>query len=140
MNFLDERLPERFWNKVIPEPNSGCWLWIGATSNKGYGYFTIRRPHSVRVHRMTYEVIHGQIVSGLDIDHLCRTRCCCNPMHMEAVTRQVNLLRGDTHASANAAKTHCKRGHALTADNIRPSCGPRRACRECARLRQRGGL
>lgn len=28
--FGDARLPERFWNFVYPEPNSGCWLWAGS--------------------------------------------------------------------------------------------------------------
>src|SRR3546814_15830673 len=30
----------------------------------------------------------------LVIDHLCRNRACCNPAHMEAVTRAENLRRG----------------------------------------------
>ena len=29
-------LMDRFWDKVVVEPNSGCWLWDGATTN-GYG-------------------------------------------------------------------------------------------------------
>jgi len=35
--FLDPRLPDRFWSKCIPEPNSGCWLWFGANNGVGYG-------------------------------------------------------------------------------------------------------
>ncbi len=27
---------ERFWRLVEPEPNSGCWLWVGAAA-RGYG-------------------------------------------------------------------------------------------------------
>ena len=140
MNFLDDRLPPRFWDKVIPEPNSGCWLWIGATSSRGYGYFTIKKPISARAHRMTYAVANGSpIADGLDIDHLCRVRNCCNPHHLEAVSCRENLLRGETLAAANAAKTHCKRGHELTGGNLRSGFNGKRACRECSNARRRTG-
>lgn len=31
---------------------------------------------------------------GLELDHLCRVRCCCNPSHLEPVTRAENIRRG----------------------------------------------
>jgi hypothetical protein len=31
ISLFDDRLPIRLWSKVVPEPNSGCWLWIGAS-------------------------------------------------------------------------------------------------------------
>ena len=37
--FGDRRVPPRFWDKVSPEPNSGCWLWLGSVTAKGYGEF-----------------------------------------------------------------------------------------------------
>ena len=37
MDYGDPRLPDRFWAKVYPEPNTGCWLWSGATTGNGYG-------------------------------------------------------------------------------------------------------
>ena len=37
--FGDARLPERFWDKVSPEPNSGCWIWCAAIKGLGYGHF-----------------------------------------------------------------------------------------------------
>jgi hypothetical protein len=42
MNFGDPRLPDRFWVKVIPEPNSGCWLWFAAIA----GGWEVRQPQS----------------------------------------------------------------------------------------------
>lgn len=44
---------------------------------------------------------------------------------------------GAIHAKKMAARTHCKRGHALTDDNVR--VGPRgeRHCRECTNWRER---
>lgn len=84
---------ERFMEKVSPEPNTGCWLWAGAISSTGYGSFTARGA-SVSSHRFAYPELRGQIPEGLDLDHLCRNRWCCNPTHLEPVTRKTNIGRG----------------------------------------------
>src|ERR1035437_1939003 len=65
-----------------------------------------------------------------DLDHLCRVRHCVNPAHLEPVTRQENLLRGQTTTASNAAKTHCPKGHAFIGNNIKMNSGSRK-CRTC---------
>lgn len=40
------------------------------------------------------ERLFGPVPAPLEIDHLCRNPACCNPAHLEAVTRSVNALRG----------------------------------------------
>lgn len=91
MQFLDPRLPGRFWSKCIPEPNSGCWLWIAGADGNGYGKFLLHRK-SWTVHRLTFWIAHG---TNADVcDHRCRTHECCNPLHLESVTNRVNLQRG----------------------------------------------
>jgi len=69
----------------------------------------------------------------LQLDHLCRNRTCCNPAHLELVTGRENLLRGDTLAAANAAKTHCIQGHPLADDNLYVANNGARTCRTCQR-------
>ncbi len=134
MNFLDPRLPDRFWDKVIPEPNSGCWLWIASTSF-GYGAFGMGRNVVWRSHRLAYSALVGPIPDGLDLDHLCRTRSCCNPAHLEPVTRGENVRRGLKFNRAS----HCPKGHEFTAENTNHSRDPDgylvRQCRECNRQR-----
>lgn len=66
---------------------------------------------------MMYELVVGPVSDGLVLDHLCRNRSCVNPAHLEPVTIGENVQRG---VHANAIKTHCKRGHALTAENCLP--------------------
>lgn len=77
----------------------GCWLWQGAKTQWGYGV----RDKRV-IHRLAYEEVHGPVDRSLDLDHLCRTRSCCNPSHLEPVTRTENLRRGlgvgQTHHTA----------------------------------------
>lgn len=107
--FGDSRLPERFWEKCEPEPNSGCWLWTAGCS-KGYGVYRIGEKTG-QAYSHSYKTLIGPVPEGLELDHLCRTPCCVNPAHLEPVTHGVNLLRGNTINAKNATKTHCKRGH-----------------------------
>lgn len=87
MNFLDERLPARFWSKVVPEPNSGCWLWTGGVRNDaGYGNFRATTHHSELTHRFSYAALVGPIPEGMTVDIKCETPFCVNPRHMEVVT------------------------------------------------------
>ena len=91
---------------VIPEPNSGCHLWIGNLSQGGYG----KKTHLGKdwyVHRLVYELEHGKIPKGLTVDHLCRVRSCVNTRHMEVVTRGENTLRGYSPAALNLKKEFC---------------------------------
>lgn len=136
IQFLDIRLPPRFWSKCIPEPNSGCWLWFGATNEDGYGHFSMdRRPRGS--HRIAYEELVGVPAPTLVLDHKCQTPCCVNPAHLEPVTQRVNIQRGLAPAGQNARKTTCHRGHPLAGDNLIRSSNGRRHCRICQRAHER---
>lgn len=139
MNFFDSRLPPNFWVKVMPEPNSGCWLWLAAVDWDEYRQFWDKEKKlQRRSHRFSYEAAKGVIQDGFKIDHLCRTRCCCNPAHLEAVTPKVNTLRGESIQAKNAKKTHCVHGHELTDENLLISKLPMRVCKVCHNARPHG--
>ena len=91
-------MPCPFWDtyssKIVPEPNSGCWFWVGGMSTRDYGVIYTSRGHNIRAHRVAYEMTKGSIPAGLVIDHLCRVHCCVNPDHLEAVTQAENVRRG----------------------------------------------
>lgn len=80
----------------IKVADDGCWLWSGAPRELGYGQVRIggRRGRTVAAHRLIYELAVGEIPVGLELDHLCRTRHCVNPRHLEAVTHRENVRRG----------------------------------------------
>src|SRR5690606_34126891 len=72
--FGDERLPERFWKKVSPERNSGCWLWTGCLDAYGYGRFSVDTRTKRCAHRIAFETLVAPIGAGLFLDHLCRIK------------------------------------------------------------------
>ena len=108
---------ERFMSHVIPEPNSGCWLWEAQVSKEGYGRFHTAEGKQGWSHRISYELFKGAIPEGLHLDHICRNRICCNPEHLEPVTPTENCFRGESHIPKNKIKTHCKNGHEFNDKN-----------------------
>jgi hypothetical protein len=120
--------PERFQNKIMPEPNSGCWLWTASVNRLGYGHF--RWNGSIKgAHRVAYELAHGQIPDNFEIDHKCKVRSCVNPDHLELVTHKINVLRGDSPTAINARKSMCMHGHPLSDDGRGYRC-----CKTCSNL------
>jgi hypothetical protein len=125
-------LPERMTSKI--DFSGLCWIWTGGRRDRdGYGR-VFDGGKEWLAHRAIYTRLVGPIPSGLTIDHLCRNRACVNPNHLEPVTHKINTLRGNTLQAANAAKTHCHRGHEFDPVNTRLFRGMRR-CRSCDRDR-----
>lgn len=112
--------------------NTGCWLWTGRLTRKGYGQISVGNGMK-QVHRVAYQEFVGPIPDGLTLDHLCRVRHCFNTDHLEPVTLRENTLRGETITAKNIAKTVCPQGHPYDTENTRIYRGGRH-CRTCGRL------
>jgi len=118
-------------DRAIPEPNSGCWIWVGATNSDGYGWLW-RSGRSVRVHRIAWEITKGPIPTGLHVLHRCDVPACIRPSHLFLGTHIENMQDASRKRrlrprgrSMNA--THCANGHERTPENY--SSG--RRCRRC---------
>lgn len=137
---LLEQVKEKLLRKIERRPD-GCWIYLGATNDIGYPTW---RPYTTSktqyVHRCSYEIFHGPIPDGAEVDHICHVRNCVNPDHLQALSHRENLMRSPNQPAAkNARKTHCIRGHELTPENTYEQ--PRgRGCVECRRMRARGEL
>jgi hypothetical protein len=130
-------LPERLWPKIDKRGTDDCWPWTGSLTSKGYGQINEggRYGRRLAAHRVVYELVVGPIPEGHDIDHHCENKACCNPAHLEPVTRQDNMLR------FHGKRTECHYGHPL--DGIVHGSNPQglpaiyRYCRTCSRLNNR---
>ena len=128
-------LAERFRMYSMPVTESGCHLWLGYIEKNGYAKISVDGKREW-AHRVSYRLVNGHIPEGMEIDHLCRVRCCVNPLHLEAVTHRTNLMRGQGESAKHAVKTHCYRGHEFSGINMRID-GSKRQCRICDNIRQR---
>lgn len=130
--------PARFYSKI--RKTSGCWLWRGGKDRCGYGLYSVGTKRFM-AHRMAYELMVGPIPEGMQIDHVkargCTNRHCVNPAHLEVVTLQENVRRGDAPCAIHARQTHCKHGHPFDEANTYRTPDGRRKCRACHRARTR---
>lgn len=82
---------ERFLYKTLPEPNTGCWLWLGALTGRGYGQIKVKGV-AVLAHRFSYEMHKGKIPDGVYVCHTCDTPSCVNPSHLWLGTAKDNMV------------------------------------------------
>ena len=129
---------ERFMAKVIPEPNSGCWLWSGRYGGKGgYGQFLCHITNGyIRAHRWIFEYYYGCIPEGKIVRHRCDVKPCVNPGHLLLGTVSDNAkdcVKSGNHPSAR--KTHCPSGHPYEPWNLAFRSNPnRRVCAICDKI------
>lgn len=93
---LPECLPDRIRDQIVPEPMTGCWLWMGATNERGYGVVWWKGKRR-KVHRVVFELVHGRKPRrDRELLHRCDTRACC------CITRDgaTHLREGTTRQNA----------------------------------------
>lgn len=94
---LRQRLFDRIDARLMPEPNSGCHLWMGTTSDAGYGSIEMppgpgRRRKVVLVHRVVMERHLGRALSADEfVCHRCDNPPCANPDHLFLGSQSDNM-------------------------------------------------
>jgi hypothetical protein len=81
---------ERFWRHVDKQI-SGCWIWTGAPTDRGYGQLCVS-GRMVYAHRFAWELAHGTAPAGGQLCHRgCRPEpnpLCVNPAHLVIATNK----------------------------------------------------
>ncbi|HEY1878303.1 MAG TPA: HNH endonuclease [Caulobacteraceae bacterium] len=107
--------PEQYlMDNFIPEPNSGCWLWLRSILNGGYGQIKIEGK-LWQAHRFAWKVFRGEIPRGALVLHHCDVPSCVNPDHLFLGTNIENMndmrqkgraSQGERHARAKLTKAN----------------------------------
>ena len=120
---------------------SDCDEWEGWKDQHGYGRLHIAYVDGKRVAMYTHRLVWMQTNGHTDlfICHHCDNPSCMNPEHLYAGTQADNMadmVKRGRAKNAEMGKTHCKRGHEFTPENIYIGTSGSRQCRECRKARQ----
>lgn len=148
MNIGD--LPERIAIRVAPDVETGCWNWTGSVAPNGYGVVAWRKDdgqwRSTPIHRVTYHLLADPRLvvhcgrHGTELDHLCRNKRCCNPVHLEPVDRATNARRMRIATNYRSAVLALIEKHGpMTSSELRERGVPSAHSR-CSHLRSEGRL
>jgi hypothetical protein len=119
----------------IPEPNSGCWLWLRAVRGNGYptAWWEGRDWPASHLALSSRGI---KVPRGFKALHKCDVPLCVNPDHLFVGTDLDN--RRDAKAKGrllNMKREFCKAGHPLSGDNVRTDL--KTGSRYCVNCRRR---
>jgi hypothetical protein len=80
------RKATRWQDRVVAQPDTGCWLWQGRVDTRGRPQFT-RDGKTLYAHRVAWAEANGQSVpEGMLVMQTCGASVCCNPSHLFLMT------------------------------------------------------
>lgn len=132
---LNNSQKNRFFKKIITEPNTGCFLWTNAEDGCGYGWFRINGK-MCRAHRISWMINKGNIPNNKLVLHKCDTPQCVNPEHLFLGSNLDNAkdkVKKNRQWKLGAPKKNkCKNDHFFSGDNLYVNDNGRRTCRACS--------
>ncbi len=128
----------KYMDRVEMLPFSGCWIWMGKLSEKGYGIISTKGVDK-RAHRVFWEIENGPIPVGKYACHHCDTPACVRPDHIFIGSQKENLAdcrrKGRNKKMENGdQKGAANRNAKLTLENVLDIRTKRLSKAEFARL------
>ena len=118
----------------MPEPNTGCFIWLGKLGTHGYANIAYRedgKRHFRKAATVAYELANGPVPEGLEVSHICPgggNVWCVNPDHLIVETHAENLARRRPFDRRTYGGL-CKNGHVLPPPEQRASNNSCPICR-----------
>jgi len=138
-----DNLTDKYLNSIeylldYTKIGDGCWIWNGSVNSKGYGKTrsnkTTKRKYA---HRLSFDLFIEKLNKDSVLDHLCETKLCVNPFHLELVTLSENFKRHSKNRNAydyNNPINYCRWGHEWNIESLRywgKGKNMHRVCRLC---------
>ena len=82
---------ENIFSKTIRNEESGCLLYMGRLDEAGYARISCQGKNRIGSDAV-YEMVHGPIPEGYEVDHICHTRHCVEPTHLRLLTHRQNVI------------------------------------------------
>jgi hypothetical protein len=86
---LRDFLMTRIESDSVPEPNTGCWLWLGSVGSHGYPQVNVKGEDG-----WAPILVHNALVNpplGQHALHRCDVKRCVRPAHLYSGTRFDNM-------------------------------------------------
>lgn len=135
-------IESRFWVKVEVGSEDECWPWLGVAlkEQSGTRRGTFWAAGKMRVAPAVALVLSGSVRPSPRhfACHSCDNPICVNPAHLWWGTARDNAIDASRKGRlAGQKKTHCKRGHPLSGENVFTTAHGTRSCRICQRMHHR---